>query len=1290
MAGSQFSPLTPRERELRELQQVERIRERLERELKQATDREREIKNRTARLDTLEADKAELEGLDDSGMNGPMKVLRNNMLSLHAHVDSRLDFMQSTLDQILDALTRPGFRPPAQSPLPLSAMSGPFPVQVGTQPSGTSAAVAQTVASSSSGPAVGATPPQQTVQQSGQPQGQWYPKTPMKPPLAFSGERKDEKLNTWLRTVPVWVKAKTTLPEDEVVTVASYLEGKAAKWLDGIVVKAGEARLEYHSFETLSRKALDLEATLGNAQPTQNNTKKKKSHREWKKKGAKLMMVESDGTQTEIDELTDLMDYTEFDGEEVAEGSTLVAVVKTKAGGRGKGQPRSQGKAASNQSKVAEWVKAGLDQDVWRDRRVRGACINCGEYGHSQMPKAGADAIKRHFENVGVHGEPGKGNYIWKCLYCELQFPGSAKHFTSTTKGPRCNINRLGSRLSVEEKERRELGRLEAIALMLGKAVPRAPSHDWLSDVQGMEDVDVEDECNSPQPAENRAKTSLSTTAKVRQSTLEEGGAIISKNEEAQRSIDDWLVYEGVRFNMVRSKDKGAAAYFDILSESIREVGKKSVVGVIMDNVAVCVRADRLVEDTFPTIFDVPCAAHCLDLVLHDVGKMEWVARTVGKANDLVKFIMNHQRVRDVYYIHSGGRQLLRPASTRFATNFHMLDRLKKQQKALVAMVTTDERWTATLVPHGQRSTFHEMEDVLLDAAGFWKDVNKAINAVYDIVLLLKLVDGNGPTISKVYAKMDRIVERLRVNKDLTAEDREEIEVMVMRKWNAMTTPLHCPALFFDPEYRSSEPHNDPEIQDGFYTWVYTWLKGSSQEVCDQVEYEQIPERAKDLVERDDPPTEEEQKEAKERVKLVERRLKSLTSAGDDVVPPADGGGDEDGDEVVVLCREECNLEEIEEGHCEDWSGLTKAGNFLLKHSQTEVRRRARTLGAEEHMRAHRKGGGDTLPRGAATIAPQKETGTSSAQPDPQRQKKARGRPRKTPATDVEGSDVATAEGENNPARTLEENLAQTLEKSGGEGSKDKGGKDEGVARKRPRDDEEELCTLAVTAQCPLLAERLGVAGFLQALQVRFADKEQARKAADQICRLGQKKFDGSLSKLYSTFESLTSTPGLEISEQDLLIHFLKAAPEQFQLALFSQGHKDWRSFGRAALDLESKLHVQEAPSEGRKGPSSKGRRRRKGALFAAAASSSDDDAASQGGTPPSGTASSSAADPVVLALADALMGMARGKTPTQKAPTSSKGKGRRLRYLNFSEVVDCATIKDQVLPWFLDAVETS
>ncbi|GBG92096.1 hypothetical protein CBR_g54351 [Chara braunii] len=342
-----------------------------------------------------------------------------------------------------DDLDGDSARPARQKP------NAPFRYKL-AQPSATSAAAAQIVASSSSDPAAGATPQsQQSVPPQGQQQSPWYPKAPMKPPLAFSGEKKVEELNTWLRTVPMWVRAKRTLQEEEVITAASYLEGKAAKWLDGIVAKAGfgqrmadwgktltleefldmvdarwhnpqqaqiatdamlrldqrryksvreltstvenlivvpgiryddqvlltmflrclpesvitllasEAHLEYHSFETFSRKALDLEATLGSAQPTPVDGRKKKSPQEWKKKGSRLMMVESNGTQTEIEELTDVMDSPEYDGEEIAEVSTIAAVVRAKAGGHSKGgHQKSQGQVAFNQSKVANWVKS--------------------------------------------------------------------------------------------------------------------------------------------------------------------------------------------------------------------------------------------------------------------------------------------------------------------------------------------------------------------------------------------------------------------------------------------------------------------------------------------------------------------------------------------------------------------------------------------------------------------------------------------------------------------------------------------------------------------------------------------------------------------------------------------------------------------------------------------------------------------------------------------------------------------------------------------------------------------
>ncbi|GBG69864.1 hypothetical protein CBR_g4691 [Chara braunii] len=62
---------------------------------------------------------------------------------------------------------------------------------------------------------------------------------------AMERRRRDKTemaLDTWLRTVPMWVRAKRTLVEEEVITVASYLEGSAARWLNGLVASKGFGR----------------------------------------------------------------------------------------------------------------------------------------------------------------------------------------------------------------------------------------------------------------------------------------------------------------------------------------------------------------------------------------------------------------------------------------------------------------------------------------------------------------------------------------------------------------------------------------------------------------------------------------------------------------------------------------------------------------------------------------------------------------------------------------------------------------------------------------------------------------------------------------------------------------------------------------------------------------------------------------------------------------------------------------------------------------------------------------
>ncbi|GBG61020.1 hypothetical protein CBR_g18615 [Chara braunii] len=85
---------------------------------------------------------------------------------------------------------------------------------------------------------------QQAVPQSPQPgqlqgQPQWVPKTAIAAPKPFTGDKRGEDLDTWLRSVPVYVRCKLTLPHEEVLVAASYLEGSAARWLSSLVQLQG-------------------------------------------------------------------------------------------------------------------------------------------------------------------------------------------------------------------------------------------------------------------------------------------------------------------------------------------------------------------------------------------------------------------------------------------------------------------------------------------------------------------------------------------------------------------------------------------------------------------------------------------------------------------------------------------------------------------------------------------------------------------------------------------------------------------------------------------------------------------------------------------------------------------------------------------------------------------------------------------------------------------------------------------------------------------------------------------
>jgi Protein of unknown function (DUF 659) len=78
----------------------------------------------------------------------------------------------------------------------------------------------------------------------------------------------------------------------------------------------------------------------------------------------------------------------------------------------------------------------------------------------------------------------------------------------------------------------------------------------------------------------------------------------------------------------------------------------------------------KLPEREFPTLYWSPCAAHCINLMLLDMGKLSEVGAVVDKASNITKYIYNHCYPLHLVRKFIGGKKILRSVPTHFATNF--------------------------------------------------------------------------------------------------------------------------------------------------------------------------------------------------------------------------------------------------------------------------------------------------------------------------------------------------------------------------------------------------------------------------------------------------------------------------------------------------------------------------------------------------------------------------------------------------------------------------------------------
>ncbi|XP_058005412.1 uncharacterized protein LOC110632845 [Hevea brasiliensis] len=132
---------------------------------------------------------------------------------------------------------------------------------------------------------------------------------------------------------------------------------------------------------------------------------------------------------------------------------------------------------------------------------------------------------------------------------------------------------------------------------------------------------------------------------------------------------------------------------YELLNRFVERVGETNVVQVVTDNASNCVLTGKLLETKCPHLYWTPCAAHCLDLMLEDIGKILKIHNAIKRAVTLNGYIYIRPGVVNMLRRFTGERELIRPAVTRFATAFLTLQRIHKHKVNLRKMFTSEE-WT--------------------------------------------------------------------------------------------------------------------------------------------------------------------------------------------------------------------------------------------------------------------------------------------------------------------------------------------------------------------------------------------------------------------------------------------------------------------------------------------------------------------------------------------------------------------------------------------------------------------
>ncbi|KAF7149022.1 hypothetical protein RHSIM_Rhsim03G0000500 [Rhododendron simsii] len=253
---------------------------------------------------------------------------------------------------------------------------------------------------------------------------------------------------------------------------------------------------------------------------------------------------------------------------------------------------------------------------------------------------------------------------------------------------------------------------------------------------------------------------------------------------------------------------------FELLESVVLDVGVENVVQVITDSSPSCVFAGRLLTTKYSSLFWSPCASHCINKMLEDFRKQEWVHAVLEEANMITGYLHSHSGILSMMRKFTGGRNLIRPRMPKVVADFLSLRSIVIQEDNLKHMFSHPE-WLSSSY---SRSPDAQAIKSLLCLDRFWKSAHEAVSVSEPLVKVLRIVDGDMPAIGYIFEGMDRAKLNTKAFYKGIEEKYVPVWDIIDRRWNMqLHSPLHAAAAFLNPSiFFSLNFKVDSRLRNGF------------------------------------------------------------------------------------------------------------------------------------------------------------------------------------------------------------------------------------------------------------------------------------------------------------------------------------------------------------------------------------------------------------------------------------------------------------------------------------------